>query len=99
MGVDPKGFDEDNIHSFGRYTYANNNPYKFIDPDGRQAMSPTYNVWNRVFNTNTIGSKSDGAPGFELAKQGVVQGAIEGAILSAEVGMTVSSFGLEAGQC
>ena len=22
------------IHGFGRYTYANNNPYKYVDPDG-----------------------------------------------------------------
>ena len=34
MGVDPVGFQENNIHSFNRYAYANNNPYKFVDPDG-----------------------------------------------------------------
>ena len=22
------------IHGFNRYTYANNNPYKYVDPDG-----------------------------------------------------------------
>jgi RHS repeat-associated protein len=35
MGIDPQGFDPRNIHSFNRYTYANNNPYKYVDPDGR----------------------------------------------------------------
>lgn len=35
MGVDPVGFQESNVHSFNRYAYANNNPYKFVDPDGR----------------------------------------------------------------
>ena len=38
MGVDPQGFDEDNLHSFNRYGYGNNNPYKFRDPDGRLAQ-------------------------------------------------------------
>jgi uncharacterized protein RhaS with RHS repeats len=30
---DPVGFT--NVHTFNRYAYANNNPYKYIDPDGR----------------------------------------------------------------
>ena len=38
MGVDPVGFQENNIHSFNRYAYANNNPYKFVDPDGRHPL-------------------------------------------------------------
>jgi RHS repeat-associated protein len=37
MGVDPVGFQEDNIHSFNKYAYGNNNPYRFIDPDGNQS--------------------------------------------------------------
>jgi RHS repeat-associated protein len=37
MGVDPKDFEEDNLHSFNRYAYGNNNPYKFRDGDGRGA--------------------------------------------------------------
>ncbi len=34
MGVDPAGFQDSNIHSFNKYAYANNNPYKYVDPDG-----------------------------------------------------------------
>jgi RHS repeat-associated protein len=39
LSIDPAGFDEKNIHSHNRYAYANNNPYRFADPDGRQAAA------------------------------------------------------------
>ena len=32
---DPVGFK--NVHNFNRYAYANNNPYKYVDPDGQDA--------------------------------------------------------------
>jgi RHS repeat-associated protein len=38
MAMDPAGFDPENIHSFGRYAYANDNPYKFHDPDGNSPL-------------------------------------------------------------
>ncbi len=38
MSVDPAGLDPENSLSFNRYMYANNNPYKFIDPDGRETI-------------------------------------------------------------
>ncbi|MCF6189114.1 MAG: RHS domain-containing protein [Cocleimonas sp.] len=34
MGVDPIDFKESSSISFNRYGYANNNPFKFIDPNG-----------------------------------------------------------------
>ncbi len=37
MGVDPVGFQEDSLHSFNRYAYGNNNPVRYLDPDGMQA--------------------------------------------------------------
>lgn len=36
MAIDPVGFEEANPQSFNRFTYANNNPYKYVDPDGRE---------------------------------------------------------------
>lgn len=38
MAVDPERFDERVVHSFGRYTYGNDNPYTFRDPDGREVV-------------------------------------------------------------
>jgi len=35
LQIDPVPFVESNLHSFNRYTYGNNNPYRFVDPDGR----------------------------------------------------------------
>ncbi|XOV78006.1 MAG: RHS repeat domain-containing protein [Aestuariibacter sp.] len=34
---DPVGFK--NVYNFNRYAYANNNPYKYIDPDGQFSTS------------------------------------------------------------
>ena len=34
LSVDPVGFTTDNVMSFNRYLYVNNNPYEYIDPDG-----------------------------------------------------------------
>lgn len=39
---DPVGFT--NIHTFNRYAYANNNPYKYVDPDGREVKVQWHEV-------------------------------------------------------
>jgi RHS repeat-associated protein len=38
LATDPAGFDAENLHSFNRYAYSNNNPYKFVDPDGHSPI-------------------------------------------------------------
>lgn len=37
MGMDPVDYQEGNLHSFNRYAYGNNNPVRYIDPDGGYA--------------------------------------------------------------
>ena len=37
LSNDPVGFTSENPTSFNRYAYANNSPYRFVDPDGRDA--------------------------------------------------------------
>ncbi|HVQ17092.1 MAG TPA: Ig-like domain repeat protein, partial [Vicinamibacterales bacterium] len=39
MGVDKVGFFDTNVHSFNRYAYGNNSPYRYIDPDGRLSLT------------------------------------------------------------
>ena len=36
-GVDPIGVNSEDFHTFNRYCYANNNPYRFKDPNGKWA--------------------------------------------------------------
>ena len=38
LSNDPVGFRAANPMSFHRYAYANNSPYEYVDPDGRQSV-------------------------------------------------------------
>jgi hypothetical protein len=57
MGVDPAVIQAGNIHSFNRYGYANNNPYKYVDPDGRNALLwyiPPLIIVGGIYATNPV---------------------------------------------
>jgi RHS repeat-associated protein len=46
MGVDPERVDPGSVHAFNRYAYANNNPYKFVDPDGHSPIDVVFLAWD-----------------------------------------------------
>jgi len=53
---DPIGFR--GVHSFNRYAYANNNPYKYVDPDGKAAAAALALIPPPIGVTNSPSSKS-----------------------------------------
>jgi RHS repeat-associated protein len=38
LSIDPVNVDGNTGSSFNRYVYSNNNPYRFVDPDGRNSI-------------------------------------------------------------
>ena len=83
---DPVGFKSSNIHSFGRYTYGNNNPYKYVDPDGNEAKSfflenKTYDnlgqalsgAWGDLLTSMDTDVKSQSREVSRVTKQGSVK--------------------------
>lgn len=72
VGLDPVDFRAGDLQSFGRYAYANNNPFLFVDPDGRQVSTAP---WRWAYARETV-------------PQAMAEGAGEVAIMAAKRGTT-----------
>lgn len=46
LSTDPIAFNENNIQSFNRYAYANNNPYRYVDPNGESPLDIGFLIWD-----------------------------------------------------
>jgi len=53
LGVDPLDFQDGNLHSFNRYAYGNNNPLRYVDPDGNNATTAFGGLLTEGYNFAT----------------------------------------------
>ena len=70
LSIDPIEPDENNLHSLNRYAYANNNPYKFTDPDG-QAAETVLDVVSLGLSINTYRQDPGFINGLAVAYDGL----------------------------
>ncbi len=61
--MDPVTAYSNPVGAFNRYWYANDNPYKFTDPDGRRPCEPS--ECGAAFIGNSVSGMNVGSPDFE----------------------------------
>lgn len=71
MGVDPVEVDPENIHLFNRYAYANNNPYRYVDPDGNSPLEWGFIAGDVVSLGVNIGIGNYGAAAWDVVNIGL----------------------------
>jgi RHS repeat-associated protein len=86
LSIDPVVTDANTGGSFNRYNYANNNPYRYIDPDGRDAADK----WGDVFKAEMSNPQGERFEAFQ-APAIVVTGAMLVVPVVVAVGPTVAA--------
>jgi RHS repeat-associated protein len=81
LSVDPVAKNANTGGSFNRYSYAGNNPYKYIDPDGR-AFCGSYQC-EKYDSSNRAGGTNSGPSGRASAAAAQVTGSLGGAVAGA----------------
>ncbi len=95
--VDPAGVNPANPTSFNRYAYANNNPYRFIDPDGREAVNIRMNARIKLLAGGYISEESYFDYGYYeglVALPGLALLAPSGSGVALSVGVLASESGV-----
>jgi len=89
LSVDPVVTDGNAGTNFNRYKYANNNPYKFTDPDGRESANVTLGLpWNN--SGGTFAEKASALAGMA----GLLIGGMGGGTAVTAIAGEVSQFGV-----
>jgi hypothetical protein len=85
--VDPQDFAEENVHSFNRYAYGNNNPYKFRDPDGQLPVLVAPLLWWMGAGAVVSGGLNAGFQALQHDSQSINWGGIGGVLDAAGDGV------------
>ena len=56
LSMDPVGFQEGSVHSFNKYAYGNNNPYRYTDPDGNIPVETVWDIFNVGIGVVSLGT-------------------------------------------
>jgi uncharacterized protein RhaS with RHS repeats len=81
LSIDPVTTDANTGSSFNRYFYANNSPYKYVDPDGRKAEC-SWRTLCAEYNVDGGGSSARGGANISGAANGATIGLVIGIGLS-----------------
>jgi len=76
LSVDPVTANANPGSNFNRYAYANNNPYKFVDPDGRNPLGVAFGIGTEI----AYQMKIEGRSFNELDKSDIFVAGLIGAV-------------------